>query len=74
MSLETKCSLLAGWAAVLLLCAAYVKAFAFGPVIFVISDRFGWGVHTGDLWTLVLIIPMIIITVVVLRSRKTSDS
>ena len=40
--------LLSVWTAALAISAAIVKLTAIGPVIFVISEENGWGVHEGD--------------------------
>lgn len=34
-------------------CLTWVKVTSIGPVIAVVSRQRGWGVHTGDAWTLV---------------------
>lgn len=40
------------WLITLAACFAFVKLVALGPVILTISAKHGWGVHTGDLLTL----------------------
>lgn len=36
-------------------CLTWVKATSIGPVVAVIDARRGWGVHTGDAWTLLAV-------------------
>ena len=38
----------ATWGICLSVAFVIVKVLRIGPVIFVVSDKMGWGVHTGD--------------------------
>lgn len=48
------------WAICLSVAFVIVKVLRIGPVILVVSERMGWGVHTGDF----LAIPVILVAVV----------
>ena len=41
------------WGVAILICVAIVKLTAVGPIIFTSSATHGWGVHTGDLVTII---------------------
>jgi len=41
------------WGVAILICVAVVKLTAIGPIILTISATHGWGVHTGDLVTII---------------------
>lgn len=45
-----------------------VKVLQIGPVIFVISERMGWGIHVGDGLALIPITMAILITVIFSRA------
>lgn len=62
------------WLATLAGCTAWVKTTQIGPVVMIINDQRGWGVHAGDSWVLAGLAPMAAITVlhVVRRTRRLS--
>lgn len=43
------------WTVTAAACAVWVKVTRIGPVVAVIDARRGWGVHTGDAWTLLAV-------------------
>lgn len=55
------------WTLALACCVFIVKGTSIGPVIFVISDRFGMGVHIGDLLVIIPLAFAAFLTVVVTR-------
>ena len=58
------------WGVAILVCVAIVKLTAFGPVILTISAKHGWGVHTGDLVTVVPVGLALVFTVWKVRNLQ----
>ena len=48
----------------------FVKTVAIGPVVLTISERRGWGIHTGDALVLLFIVPALVWTVLELRRNQ----
>lgn len=56
------------WMICLAIAFVIVKVLQIGPVIFVISERMGWGIHVGDGLALIPITMAILITVIFSRA------
>lgn len=58
------------WGVAILICVAIVKFTAIGPIIFTISATHEWGVHTGDLVTIIPLGLALAYTIRKLQSNK----
>lgn len=52
------------WATCLVAGFVIVKVLRIGPVIFVVSEKMGWGVHTGDFLALIPLLLAVVATFV----------
>ena len=59
------------WIAVSVVCLFIVKFTKIGPIVFSISIEHGWGVHSGDLLTLLPLMVGVIGTVWIHNRRVT---
>lgn len=58
------------WFAAIAICIAIVKLTAIGPVILTISSKYGMGVHTFDLVTIIPVALATAFTVAKIRASK----
>ena len=58
------------WGVAILICVAVVKLTAIGPIILTISATHGWGIHTGDLVTIVPLGLALAYTIWTVRKRQ----
>lgn len=63
--------LIATWIVALISAFFIVKVFRIGPVIYVVSEEHGWGIHSGDFLAL---IPLGLAFALTLLLRKTSKT
>lgn len=50
------------WVAAAAVSVSWVKATQIGPVVLVVDEARGWGVHAGDAWALVAIAAAVVCT------------
>lgn len=61
-------ALIVMWVVCLAVAFVIVKVLRMGPVILVVSERMGWGVHTGDFLALVPLGIAVVATVMSVRA------
>ena len=72
--MNSRFTIIAIWTMALACCVFIIKLTAIGPVILVISERLGMGVHVGDLLILLPLIFAVTLTIIISRPELQNDN
>ena len=61
-------AMVAIWVTCLVAVFVIVKVLRIGPVIFVVSEKMGWGIHTGDFLALIPLLLAVVATILFQKS------